>query len=203
MRISQQGKWNIKTCNGFGILFHGFKLPNGCLFGTRRLGSRRHNRGEFYFVCIDLHDKGNGCYNVFMQVNEVWKCVTVDPHNSDLARELADILTIYKGTVTTFRDPKAKGKRETERKLVGLKECLPSSNVSANYRFIERPGHDQESQFAFQDHTDAACGVVNPYCWSATFKNRPQVSFKRQGKPYTKAEKKEMERESEIKNRRR
>lgn len=162
--------WSIKTCNGYGIIHFGFNLPNGALFGKRKVSKRV----VFRFIMTDFiehcHNGFGGYYNVFMQINNQWKAVQISILNSELARQLSEFLHTYKGKLGTHHMP------ISERSpYKGLSHMLPKEK-SANYDFniIRRRPLDT-------DNADKPSGTVNPYCWNAMYKNEPQVGYKPNG----------------------
>lgn len=184
MKISTSARWDIKVNSGYGITHFGFNLPNGCLYGKRRVTIGKAKQ-IFRFVMTDFNEYADqngqgGLYHVFLMINDSWRKCTVDIYNSALAEELRAFLTMYKGNTTSFHMPK-KERESLRSPYHGWKEGAPSDQISAKTGGIYAPGRDTETKFAFQDHTDAACGMVQPYCWNSTFKNKPQVGYKRKG----------------------
>lgn len=169
-----------KVCRRYHTFFEGFQVPKGAIYG------RIHtSEGEIFWVCdcpkmikqsyIHVHImKRTWNSNQDIPVSKMVWNKTALPKSHQISKNIRTACKELGGIprVTTYSDPNQRIKIDRRALDLPYDRRVP---LPQQPQWYERPlGYD---------NPDCKGPVINPYCWAVTFKNEPQVKYKRQGKP--------------------
>lgn len=175
-------KLTINPVNQYGVIWFNFHVRKGSLLLTS-IGSEpqyvaQPKYAEHYVLESSevLQGKSGEYYSAFRHFGRgVWHKVDI-PLQSFEGRMLQRYLDYGTKEIHATRHLRTREEAAYYHRYDGTSESAPRLR-NVNYRFNARHMRPES------DNADKPSGTVNPECWAATYKNDPQVGYKRAGTP--------------------